>query len=228
MERLLQTLAHELYVCKAKITSAMHDPTSRYSVFSALFFLALFFACTGSNIETVETKDEQGRLERYERRKKDFAKAGLYQKFHPDGKVYKEARYTNDTLDGECKYFRPNGSLESVEHYTHGVLDGKYASYYENKQVQVEQTYVNGALQGLSTAYYPNGKVKEKVMLRDNDENGPFTEYYENGQLKAEGQYTPGEDGPLEQGELKEYDEQGQLVRVANCVSGVCTTKEKK
>ena len=199
----------------------------RHSAFSFFIFLALFFACTGSAVETIETKDEQGRIERYQRRKKDFAKEGLYQKFHPDGKVVlKEAHYINDTLDGECKYFRPTGGLESIEHYVHGVLDGKYETYYENKQLQIEQTYVNGALQGLSTAYYPNGKVKEKVMLRDNDENGPFTEYYENGQLKAEGQYTPGEDGPLEQGELKEYNEQGELVRVANCIDGVCLTKK--
>ncbi len=207
--------------------SAMYyAPISRCSAFSCLLFFTLFIACTGSALETVETKDEQGRLERYERRKKDFAKDGLYQKFHPDGKLFQEAHYTNDTLDGECKYFRPNGKLESIERYTHGVLHGKYESYYENGQLQIEQTYVNGALQGLSTAYYPSGSVKEKVMLRDNEENGPFSEYYENGQLKAEGQYTPGEEGPLEQGELKEYNEQGVLVRVANCVNGVCLTRE--
>lgn len=189
-------------------------------------FFSLLWACTGTALETIDAKDEQGRLERYQRRKKDFAKEGLYQKFHPDGKVYHEAHYANDTLHGECKYFRPNGTLESVERYAHGVLDGRYEGYYDNKQLQIEQTYVNGALQGLSTVYYPNGQVKEKVMLHDNEENGPFTEYHENGKIKAEGQYTPGEDGPLEQGELKEYDEQGVLIRVANCVNGVCLTKE--
>lgn len=214
---------------QSQTTATMYRASiSRCFISPLLACLGLFFACTGTSVETIEAKDEQGRLERYQRRKKDFAKEGLYQKFHPDGKVYKEAHFTNDSLDGECKYFRANGTLESIERYAHGTLDGKYEAYYENNQLQIEQNYVNGALHGLSTAYYLNGKVKEKVMLRDNEENGPFTEYYENGQLKAEGQYTPGEDSPLEQGELKEYNEQGELTRVANCVNGVCLTKEKK
>lgn len=204
-----------------------YTPTSRCSVFLLLAFLALCFACTGNPLETIETKDDQGRVERYQRRTKDFAKAGLYQKFHPNGKVYQEAHYTNDTLDGECRYFRADGSLETVERYAHGLLQGKYEGYYENNQLRIEQMYVNGALEGWSMAYYPNGKMKEKVMLRNNEEDGPFTEYHENGQPKAEGRYTPGADGPLEQGELKEYNEQGVLVRVANCVDGVCLTKEK-
>ena len=203
-------------------------PVSFAKPFLLITLLTTAWNCTGPQIETVETKDEQGRTERFERRKKDFAKNGLYQKLQPDGKLIQEAHYVNDTLEGEFKYFRPTGQLESLEHYTHGVLNGKYESYYENGQLQVEQTYVNGALQGLSTAYYPNGKLKEKVTLVDNDENGPFTEYYESGVLKAEGQYTPGEEMPLEQGELKEYDEQGQLIRIANCTDGVCLTKWKK
>lgn len=212
----------------------MHDaPSSRLSLPYLLLFTALLtgswgLACTGPQIETIETKDEQGRPERYQRRKKDFAKEGLYQKFQGDGKLLKEAHYVNDTLEGECRYFRPTGSLESVERYSRGVLHGKYEGYLENGQLQIEQTYVNGALQGLSTAYYPNGHIKEKVTLQDNEENGPFTEYYETGVLKTEGQYKPGEEMPLEHGELKEYDEQGQLVRRADCNNGVCLTKWKK
>ncbi|MEO6039976.1 MAG: toxin-antitoxin system YwqK family antitoxin, partial [Saprospiraceae bacterium] len=193
-----------------------------------LLLNGLITACTGSPIETVETKDEQGRTERYQRRKKDFANEGLYQKLQADGKLLQEAHYVNDTLEGEYKYFRPTGKLESLERYTHGQLNGKFESYYENGQLQVEQIYVNGALQGLSIAYYPTGQLKEKVTLQNNEENGPFTEYYETGALKTEGRYTPGEEFPLEQGELKEYDEQGQLVRIADCHDGVCLTKWKK
>jgi len=204
---------------------------ARFTFFQMSLLAALLIGaarCTGPQIETVETKDEQGRIERFERRKKDFAKEGLYQKLQADGKLLQEAHYVNDSLDGEFKYFYASGQPESVERYTRGVLNGKYESYYENGQLHVEQTYVNGALQGLSTAYYPNGNLKEKVTLKDNDENGPFKEYYENGVLKTEGQYAPGEEMPLEQGELKEYDEQGQLVRIANCTNGVCLTKWKK
>jgi antitoxin component YwqK of YwqJK toxin-antitoxin module len=186
------------------------------------------FSCTDNPVEKVEHRNEHGQMERFERRKKDFAKEGLYQRFAETGELLEEARYSNDTLDGERKYFYPNGKTESIEHYSKGVYQGKYEKYYDTGALQLEQEYVNGALEGLSIAYYPNGKMKEKVTLRNNEENGPFSEYYENGMLKAEGQYIPGEDLPLEQGELKEYDETGQLVRIAECQSGVCHTKWKK
>jgi antitoxin component YwqK of YwqJK toxin-antitoxin module len=196
------------------------------------FFLVLLtpYACNdGNGIETVERRDDQGQTERFQRRKKDAAKHGLYQKYTTDGKLLEEARYVNDTIDGEHKTYYTNGKTESVEHYSHGQYHGKYLKYYDSGNLDLEQTFVNGAMQGTSIKYYPNGAVKEKVTLKDNEENGPFTEYNENGILKAEGNYLPGEDGgPLEEGELKEYDDNGQLIRIADCKKGVCLTKWKK
>lgn len=185
-------------------------------------------ACLNSPVETVEHRNENGQLERFERRKKDFAKEGVYRKFSPEGVLMEEAQYKNDTLDGERKFFYPSGKLESVEHYRNGAYHGKYQKFYENGTMEVEQEFANGALEGLSIAYYPSGGVKEKVTLHNNEESGPFSEYYENGVLKAEGTYIPGEDLPLEQGELKEYDETGTLVRIADCQSGICHTRWKK
>lgn len=183
--------------------------------------------CT-SHHETVDAKDAQGRTIRYERRKKDFAKDGLYQRFGENGNLVEEAEYANDTLHGFRKYYYPNESLESVEHFNNGTYHGKYEQYYQDGQLHIEQTFVQGALQGLSLSYYPNGNLKEKVTLKDNDEYGPFLEYYENGVLKTEGNYIPGDDFPLEEGVLKEYDEKGELIRVADCKAGRCTTQWKK
>ncbi len=192
---------------------------------SILFCL---FCCVNSPVETIEHRNERGHLERFERRKKDFAKEGLYQRFSDTGKLLEEARYVNDTLDGERKYFYLGGDVESIEHYKKGVYHGKYQKFYETGTLQVEQEFVNGELEGWSIGYYPNGAVKEKVTLRHNEEDGPFMEYYENGVLKTEGTYIPGDDLPLEQGELREYDEAGQLIRIADCLSGVCHTRWKK
>lgn len=193
--------------------------------FSGLIWLV---SCVNSPVEMVEHRNDQGQLERFERRKKDFAKEGVYQKFSAEGVLLEEAHYRNDTLEGERRYFYANGKPESVENYRNGIYHGPYRKFFENGTVQVEQEFVNGALEGISTAYYPSGVVKEKVMLRNNEENGPFTEYYENGVKKAEGTYIPGEELPLEQGELKEYDESGVLVRIADCQSGICQTRWKK
>jgi len=193
---------------------------------SGSLFLAAcnYFSAT----EVAESHDEQGRLERYERRKKDFAKEGLYQKFHPNGKVALEAHYINDTLDGVRKFFYPNGGVESIENFVQGEFHGPYQHFYENGTLQLEQVFIDGALQGLSKTHYPNGILTDQVTLVNNEEDGPFVEYYENGAKKAEGFYTPGADGPLEQGELKEYNELGELIRMANCKDGCCVTTWKK
>ena len=191
--------------------------TSRIFLFA---LLALLGACE-KPVETIEHRDEYGRLERYQRRKKDFAKEGLYQRFHQDGYLLEEAQYANDSLQGERKFFYKNGTVERIEHYQKGVIHGKFQQYYENGQLQLDQEFVQGVLQGLSTSWYPNGVLKEKVTLRDNEENGPFTEWYENGNLKAEGAYL---DGDNEHGTLKLYDTTGQLERVLECQMGACHT----
>ncbi|MBK8192298.1 MAG: hypothetical protein IPK76_03580 [Lewinellaceae bacterium] len=103
-------------------------------------------------------------MERFERRKTDFAKAGLYQRFHQDGHLVEEAHFVNDTLHGERKFFFPNGKVERIEHHQHGVMHGKYEQFYESGQLQLAQEFVNGVLEGISTAWFPNGQKKKRLL----------------------------------------------------------------
>ena len=80
-------------------------------------------------------------------------------------------------------------------------------------------------MEGEWKRYYKNKQTREVVLFKNNDENGPFVEYYENGQLKAEGTYKGGDN---EDGELKLYDENGVLIKIADCVMGRCKTRWKK
>ncbi|MBK8557104.1 MAG: toxin-antitoxin system YwqK family antitoxin [Lewinellaceae bacterium] len=194
---------------------------------TVLFLLILMLgACT---IDTVEQKNDLGQKERFERRKKDGAKHGLYQRFFDDGTLAETATYVNDTLQGERRFYYPSGKVESLEHYRNGVLDGAFQKYSEKGNLVIQQQFVDGAMEGLSLRYYPNGQLEEQVTIVHNEENGPFVEYYENGNKKAEGTYAPdGEGFSGEQGELREYDEQGELVRKADCIMGNCRTIWKK
>jgi antitoxin component YwqK of YwqJK toxin-antitoxin module len=201
-------------------------PNARPFARGAAGLLLVFLSfCKNSPLETVENRDARGHLERYQRRKADFVREGLYQRFSPQGVLLEETHYRSDSLEGERKYFYPNGALESVENFKKGAYDGPYRKFYPDGKVQIEQTFVNGAMQGLSLRYYPSGALQEKVTMLDSEENGPFEEYHENGQLRATGTYSPGEEQPLEQGELREYDENGHLVRVADCHDGRCLTR---
>ncbi len=199
-----------------------------FLIFAAFLLVFLQTFCKQNNRETVENRTDSGQLERFERLKTNFAKDGLYQKFYANDTLAEEAHYLNDTLDGEQKFFLETGRLEVVRNFKHGSFEGPYKQYTPDGKLIIEQLYAHNALNGWSLKYYPNGQLQEKVMLKENEENGPFTEYYDNGKLKAEGMYSPAEDAPLEQGELKEYDSTGVLIRTANCVDGVCRTVWKK
>lgn len=185
-----------------------------------LLLMCLLYACT-TDIETVEVRTEHGELERFERRKKDYARHGLYQRFDAQGHLREEAHYENDTLHGVRTLFYTNGKPEQVEHYERGVHHGPVVLYFENGQKHLEQTFVEGRLQGISTRWYPNGALREKVTLRDNEENGPFTEWHENGHLKAQGTYIEGDN---EHDTLRLYDTNGQLERLMWCQRGRCRT----
>jgi antitoxin component YwqK of YwqJK toxin-antitoxin module len=192
-----------------------------------LLFFLLLFSISACNTETIDTQNEYGQRVRYERRKDDFAKHGRFVRYHDNGKLAEEATYANDTLEGERRLFYPGGQLESVEIYTKGVLNGPFRRYHENGALYIEQEFRNGVMEGFSLRYYPNGQLEEKVTIRNNEEDGPFVEYYENGKKKAEGSYIFDEEA-LEQGELKEYDESGELIRIADCERGICRTRWKK
>jgi hypothetical protein len=188
--------------------------------------LAFIFSCS-SNLETIETKDEDGYLIKYSRKKSDYAKQGLFTKLYPSGTLYEEANYVNDTLHGERKLYYENGKIEILETYDHGYFTSPYKRYYDDGQLQLDGFYKDNKATGIWTRYYKNGQIKDAVTLLDNDENGPFTEYYENGNLKAEGTYkgTDTDTGyPREHGLLKMYAESGELVKKMDCNMGRCKT----
>lgn len=184
--------------------------------------LLILVACKTGSIETVENRDEKGQLlEKFERRKKDFAKEGKFQAFYPNGNIKEEAFYQNDTLTGEHKFFYENGTCEIVQRRQNGLFEGKFQHFYENGTLESEGEYRNNAMVGEWKFHYKNGVLKEVVQFRDNEENGPFKEFYDNGILKTEGAYLNGDN---EHGPLKMYDSLGVLVKTMDCVEGVCRT----
>jgi antitoxin component YwqK of YwqJK toxin-antitoxin module len=195
-----------------------------------LLSLALMtLQCNGvgdsSAVETVEVRDSiYGYVERFERRTDDFAKHGLYEKRDADGKLIETAFYENDTLNGPRVVFFETGDTQIVETYQMGIFEGPYRLYHENGAIELTGDYINNEMKGLWTRFYDNGAVMEKVQFENNEENGPFVEYYANGNLKAEGAYLNGDN---EHGELKLYNEAGELIRVMNCDNGICRTQWK-
>lgn len=195
----------------------------------AVFSSLCLWQCSGggssTGVETVEVRDSvYGYVERFERKKEDFARQGLYEKFSEDGKKIETAYYESDSLNGLRIVFFENGDTQIVESYKMGAFEGPYRLYHENGQMELEGQYVDNAMKGAWKRYYENGALMEVVQFENNAENGPFVEYHPNGKLKAEGAYLEGDN---EHGELKLYNEEGELVRIMNCDHGICRTQWK-
>ncbi len=190
--------------------------------FYVLCLLISLVASACSKLETVENKDENGQLkEKYSRRKDTFAKEGTFTAYYPSGKVFEESFYKNDTLQGERKLFYENGKIQSIEHYVNGIFSGKAQRFYENGQLSNEGEYATNEMTGVWKRWYESGELQEEVAFEKNEENGPFKLYHQSGKVSVEGVYTNGDN---EEGEVKKYDENGQLTERMFCHYGACAT----
>lgn len=192
-----------------------------------LLFVSILMSCE-EPFEEIITKDEDGNIKsKYTVRKEDGLKQGVYE-LHYEGKLYEEGVFSNGKQDGIRTIFYPNGKRQVEEFYDNGDLTAK-KEYYENGTLKTEGQYDEAVtMSGEWNFYYENGKIKESVNFKNSVEDGAFKEYYENGNIKAEGTYIPVSFGVetegLEQGELKEYNEAGELVTKKMCESGKCKT----
>lgn len=203
---------------------------SLLSLFLTFAAFAVWLGCTrpASGTEWVERTLSDGSRERLEQWVNSTTRNGQYLRFYPNGTLAEQAWYKDGVLHGERKLFYPNGVLEVQEHHQDGLYHGVYRHFYENGVLEQELDYAAHAITGIARSWYPNGVLREEVTFVHNEENGPFKEYYDNGTLKTEGFYQPGDPYPLEDGELREYGEDGALLRIARCDKGRCTTTWKQ
>jgi antitoxin component YwqK of YwqJK toxin-antitoxin module len=184
--------------------------------------ILLLLAACNDGLETIKVRNDDGQVtEKYTQSKTDKSKQGTYIRYYDSGEKYEEANYENDQLHGQRTIFYESGKKQIVENYERGEFKGLYQTFHENGQVQLEGKYSNNAMNGEWRGYYDSGQLKEIVQFEDNEENGPFVEYHKNGKLKTEGTYLNGDN---EHGELKMYDEEGELEKKMNCNNGRCKT----
>lgn len=203
---------------KAKITV-------RLTIFSLI--VGILMSCSNP-YEEVVTKDDDGNpISSYTVRKEDGVKEGAYKLFI-SGKISEEGEYKDGKQEGIRTLFYESGKVQVEETYVNGQLTTK-KTYFEDGTLQSEGQYDEAeTMNGQWKYYYQNGKLKETVHFKNSVEDGAFEEFYENGNKKAEGTYVPVAFGVeiegLEDGELREYDENGQLVAKKQCALGNCRT----
>lgn len=192
---------------------------SMYTWGVALLVIILFSSCKDA---VIITKHDTG--EKYEEYQYtgDSLKHGFYKRYSQGGILLEESTYTEGKLNGERIIYDAKGAKEVVEIYDYDVLNGPFKEFHPNGKLKFLGTYTDNVLMGTVNTFYPSGKVREEVEFADNREDGPFKEFHENGNIKWEGTYR---DGDNEFGLLKEFDNEGQLIRKMMCDErAICTT----
>ncbi len=186
-----------------------------------LFILLIASLSACNNSEKMSEVEENGFKVEYSRDKTTKQKQGAYTRFYASGAKYEEGTFVKDSLDGERKFYLENGKIQNIETFKNGRYEGVYKAFYKDGTLEQEGQYVNDEMSGEWKTYYKNGQLKETVNFAHNLENGVFKEFYPDGKVKTEGAYA---NGDTENGELKEYHKNGELLRIAMCDNGICRT----
>lgn len=146
---------------------------------------------------------------------------GPYFEKNEKGIVLEKGTYKNGKQSGKRYLFFEDGKIKTEENYSEGNFEGPFKEYFKNGNLYQEGIYKNNSMTGVWKTYYETGELKEEVSFVDNNENGPFKEYHKNGKTKYEGTY---KDGDHEEGEMKVYNEDGEIIKKLDCKKGICNT----
>ncbi|MEO8589781.1 MAG: hypothetical protein ABI432_10460 [Flavobacteriales bacterium] len=167
----------------------------------------------------------------------------------PNGLAKSEATYVGGESQGKMVFYFPSGKKEIEGQMVNGDRDGTWYYFNEDGTIQLQVLYARGVTvkehkeNGTFTEYYDDDQVKSEVTYKKGKREGPFAEYHDDGtwtmrELPAdpikgtpadmervllgqtkriEGTYK----NDLLEGDVKEYDEKGKLVKTKRYVGGV-------
>jgi uncharacterized protein len=165
---------------------------------------------------------------------------GNWKTWDAAGILRADEQYTDDRLDGSCRYYYPGGKLLAEYVYRSGRLSGPFSTWYDNGKKEKEGAYVNdefdggykswlqngmpesegkyhlGRREGTWHFFTPGGSVEVSILYKKGNEvrrkymNGTFTEYYASGIPKSEYTYEEGK----KSGPFREWYDAGQFVQV--------------
>ena len=197
-------------------------------IYNFIFLGILTIVFSSCEDKTIVTYHETG--EKYEEFKyiADSLKHGRYRKYSPEGILLETSNYVNGKLEGErIIYNYQNGVKEVSEIYKNDLLEGRHLVFHANGEVQSMGVYKNNVLSGTVKFFDTSGVLKNEFQFVNNFEVIPFQEFHENGNLKWEGtkRYDHWMGINKDYGELKEYNEEGILIRKIMCdEKEICTT----
>jgi antitoxin component YwqK of YwqJK toxin-antitoxin module len=145
--------------------------------------------------------------------------------YFPNGKKEIEGKVVNGNRDGVWFYFNDDGTIQLQMLYASGVLkkerkeNGLFKEYYDDEQLMSEVTYKKGKREGAFKEYHDNGTWLIKPLPADPISGAPadMDRVLEGQTVKRTGTYV----NDLLEGEVKEFDAKGKVVKVTRYLAGV-------
>lgn len=149
---------------------------------------------------------------------------GLVTYFYPSGKKEIEGGMVNGDRDGTWYYFNEDGSMQIQVLYKQGEYlkdrkeNGVFKEFYDDEQLKSEVTYKAGKKEGAFTEWNNDGAwtTKPVQLGPEGAEKSDVERVLEGQTKKREGNYK----GDQLDGDLKEYDEHGKLLRTVKYMAG--------
>lgn len=113
-------------------------------------------------------------------------------RYYETGVLKSEELFSNDALQGACRYYFPDGKIQQEVNYVKGVKQGTALTYGEDGSVLKEINYVNDQWDGICTWYFPGGKQFRCGMYTGGIRNGTFKEWNAQGDLVYDQSYRNG------------------------------------
>ncbi len=92
---------------------------------------------------------------------------GKFQKFYPNGVLFKEGKYVNNELTGEFRTYYADGKLKESVEMEHDIENGAFTEFHENGQRAVDGTYRDSREHGLLRKYDTSGNLFQEMQCVD-------------------------------------------------------------
>lgn len=180
--------------------------------------------------------------------RKDGVLNGPMKSWFANGKLKSEANYVNGEPEGTMTFYFLNGNKEIEGQNVNGFREGTWFYFNEDGTIQLQALYAKGELvkerkeNGVFKEYYDDEQLKSEVKYKKGRREGAYVEYHDNGKWEVRPMPsdpvlgTPpdmervltGQTKKLEatyvndllEGEVKEYDEKGKVVKVTRYKAG--------
>jgi uncharacterized protein len=129
---------------------------------------------------------------------------GLYQEFHPNGKVFRNISEDGGERQGSSDCFAPDSTWMYGTQYRNDELYS--ISYFDSQGNLHANELIDNSKKGI-ICYYKNGKIAARVPLFNCIFNGKHAIYYSNGQLLREISYV----NDYREGQSTYYYENGKM-----------------